>query len=36
MIVVVSGDSLLIMPKDRAQDVRKVVVALREKNAEQL
>ena len=36
MIVVVSGDSLLILPKDRAQDVRKVVVALREKNAEQL
>lgn len=36
MVVVVNGDSLLILPKNRAQDVRKVVVALRDQNAEQL
>jgi len=36
VIVVVKGDSLLILPKNRAQDVRKVVVALRDQNATQL
>lgn len=36
MIVVVSNDSLLIIPKNRAQEVRKVVVALRDKDAEQI
>jgi mannose-1-phosphate guanylyltransferase len=32
LVVVDSGDALLVMPKDRAQDVREIVAALRERN----
>ncbi|NLO32034.1 MAG: hypothetical protein GX117_01570, partial [Candidatus Hydrogenedentes bacterium] len=35
-IVVVNDDAVLIVPKDKAQDVRKAVIALRDRNAEQL
>lgn len=36
MVVVVNEDAVLIMPKDRAQDVRKVVITLRDRGASQL
>ena len=36
IIVVVNDDAVLVMPKDKAQDVRKAVIALRDRNAEQL
>jgi len=36
IIVVVNGDSVLVMPKSEAQNVRKVVSALRENGATQL
>ena len=36
MVVVVDDDAVLIMPKDRTQDVRDVVTALRERDATQL
>jgi mannose-1-phosphate guanylyltransferase len=36
MVVVVNDDAVLIVPKDRAQDVRKVVVTLRERGASQI
>lgn len=36
IIVVVSDDAVLVMPKDRVQDVRKAVIALRDKGASQL
>ena len=36
MVVVVDDDAVLIMPKDRTQDVRDVVAALRERDATQL
>jgi len=32
LVVVDSGDALLVVPKDRAQDVREIVAALRERN----
>ena len=32
LVVVDSGDALLVIPKDRAQDVREIVAALRERN----
>jgi len=32
LVVVDSGDALLVVPKDRAQDVREIVEALRERN----
>jgi mannose-1-phosphate guanylyltransferase len=32
LVVVDSGDALLVMPKDRAQDVREIIEALRERN----
>jgi mannose-1-phosphate guanylyltransferase len=31
LVVVDSGDALLVVPKDRAQDVREIVEALRER-----
>lgn len=36
IIVVVSEDAVLVMPKDRAQDVRKAVITLRDRGAAQL
>jgi mannose-1-phosphate guanylyltransferase len=36
MIVVVSDDAVLVLPKDRAQEVRNVVVTLRDRGATQL
>ncbi len=36
MVVVVNDDAVLIMPKDRVQDVRKVVIALRDRGASQV
>ncbi|MFA6817227.1 MAG: sugar phosphate nucleotidyltransferase [Lentisphaeria bacterium] len=36
LAVIVSEDGVLIMPKDRAQDVRKAVIALRDRGATQL
>ncbi|MBQ7179037.1 MAG: mannose-1-phosphate guanylyltransferase, partial [Victivallales bacterium] len=36
VVVVVNEDAVLVIPKDRAQDVRKVVIALRDKGAPQL
>lgn len=36
IIVVVNDDAVLIMPKDKAQDVRKAVITLRDRNATQL
>ena len=36
MLVVVSGDAVLVMPKDRAQDVRAVVRTLRDRGAAQV
>lgn len=36
MVVVVNDDAVLILPKDRAQDVRKVVITLRDRGAAQL
>jgi hydrogenase maturation factor len=32
LVVVDSGDALLVVPKERAQDVREIVAALRERN----
>jgi len=32
LVVVDSGDALLVVPKHRAQDVREIVAALRERN----
>ncbi|MDD4537906.1 MAG: sugar phosphate nucleotidyltransferase [Lentisphaeria bacterium] len=36
MVVVVDEDAVLVMPKNRAQDVRKVVISLRDRGATQL
>ncbi len=36
LAVVVTEDAVLVIPKDRAQDVRRVVSALKERNAKQL
>jgi mannose-1-phosphate guanylyltransferase len=36
IVVVVTGDAVLVMPRDRAQDVRKIVEELRKRNSEQL
>jgi mannose-1-phosphate guanylyltransferase len=36
LVVVVTEDAVLVMPKDRAQDVRKVVEALKKRGAPQL
>jgi len=36
MVVVVNDDAVLVIPKDRAQDVRKIVIALRDRGATQL
>jgi mannose-1-phosphate guanylyltransferase len=36
MVVVVNEDAVLVIPKDRAQDVRKIVIALRDRGATQL
>ena len=36
IVVVVTGDAVLVMPRDRAQDVRKVVEELRNRGSEQL
>lgn len=36
VVVVVAGDAVLVMPKDRAQDVRAVVEALKQRKAAQL
>jgi len=32
LVVVDSGDALLVVPKDRAQDVREIVAALRKRD----
>lgn len=36
VVVVVNDDAVLVIPKDKAQDVRKVVIALRDRGAKQL
>ncbi len=36
VIVVVNDDAVLVIPKDKAQDVRKLVIALRDRGAKQL
>ncbi len=36
VVVIVNDDAVLVMPKDRAQDVKKVVLALRDRNFTQL
>jgi len=36
VVVVATGDAVLVVPKDRAQDVRHVVQALRERGADQI
>jgi len=36
MVVVVTEDAVLVLPKDRAQDVRHVVEELRDRGAPQL
>ena len=36
LVVVVSKDAVLVVPKDRAQEVKKIVVALQEKGAGQI
>jgi len=36
VVVAVAGDAVLVMPKDRAQDVRKIVAALKERGGRQL
>ena len=36
VVVVVSGDGVLVLPKDRAQDVRAIVAELKARNAPQL
>lgn len=36
IIVVVNDDAVLVMPKERSQDVRKAVIALRDRGAAQL
>jgi mannose-1-phosphate guanylyltransferase len=35
VVVVATGDAVLVMPKSRSQDVRRVVSALRKRNATQ-
>lgn len=36
VVVIVNDDSVLVIPKNRAQDVRKLVIALRDRGAKQL
>ncbi|MBM3289976.1 MAG: hypothetical protein FJY92_07475, partial [Candidatus Hydrogenedentes bacterium] len=36
LVVVVTGDAVLVIPKDRAQDVRHAVQELKERKAKQL
>ncbi len=36
IVVVVTGDAVLVMPRDRSQDVRKVVEELRNRNSDRL
>ena len=36
LAIIVAGDAVLVIPKDHAQDVRKAVAALKERNSQQL